>query len=805
MFDTLAHDVRFALRQLRHSPGFAAVAVLTLALGIAANTTVFSIVNGVLVRPLPFRDASRLVAVRAADAMRPGLSLNLSYPDYLDIRSGVRAFQDVAVWDWQPYNLRTGSTAYFVGGARVSGSFFSTLGIAPILGRSFRAQDDRDGAAPVILLSEELWKSRFGGDPGVVGSTVHLDGTAYTVIGVEPAGIGFPERTRLWVPLRTTTERSPRTARYLGGIARLAPGATPESAHGELGAVASRLARAYPDIHRGLSFQVVDLRQELLGDALTPLFILLLVAVGVLLLIVCSNLANLLLARGARRERELAVRGALGASRGRLVRQLLTESVVLGIGGGGLGWLMGRWGVTLVLRAIPIEIPAWIHLEPDVRILAFVTGVSVAAVLFFGLLPAILTTRRDMETALREASGRTTEAGRARLRSGLVVAQVALSLTLLVAAALVLRSVIKLASVDPGFDPQGRLVATTALAPAVYGSDSSRIGFYRELLRKVEAIPGVQEAGIVSRLPLRGSSNSYTFTADGQGTEEQRHNPAVLTNPVSPGYFRAAGISLLSGRAFTSMDDADATPVGIINRQMADRYWPDGDALGKRIKYGGPDSHMPWIQIVGVVQDVRHMGLDREPTIQLYQPYPQLPAGRLGVVLHTAGDPNALRPALTAALRDVDPDQAFYDMMTLRQVVEEAGWEWRFFSALFWVFGGLAAFLAALGLYGVLSFGVVSRRREFGIRLALGAGPGDVVSQVLRSGASLFAMGAMLGLAAGVVVNRLMASVLYSVAPLDVPTFGAVLALLAVVAAGAIWLPARRATRVDPMNVLRSE
>lgn len=805
MIDALRQDLRFALRQLRRSPGFTAVAVATLALGIAANTTVFSMVDAVLVRPLPFADPGRVVAVSSVDAARPGLTLNMSYPDYLDVRAGVKAFQDVAVWDWQPYNLRSGATASFVGGARVSGSFFSTLGVAPLLGRSFTADDDRAGAAPVLLLSEELWKSRFGARPDVVGSTVRLDGTAYTVIGVEPSGIGFPERTRLWVPLRTTPEHSPRTARYLGAIARLAPGATTESARHELGAVAANLARAYPDIHGGLGFQISGLRQELLGDGLTPLFVLLLGAVGVLLLIVCSNLANLLLARGARRERELAVRVALGASRGRLVRQLLTESVALGVGGAGLGWLLGQWGSTIVQRTIPVEIPAWIHLEPDLRVLAFVSAVSVAAVLLFGLVPAILTTRRNMGRALREASGRTTEAARARVRSGLVVAEVALSLTLLVGAGLVLRSVLALATVNPGFEPGGRLVATTALAPAVYGSDSSRIGFYHGLLRKARAIPGVREAGVVSRLPLRGSSNSYTFTADGQDQAEYRRNPPVLTNSVSPGYFRAAGISLLRGRAFEETDDADAAPVGIINREMADRYWPGGEALGKRIKYGEPDGHMPWIRIVGVVEDVRHKHLDRAPTIQLYRPYPQEPTSRLGIVLHATGDPNTLRPALTAALGAVDPDQAFYDMMTLDQVVSEAGWQWRFFSELFWIFGALAAFLAALGLYGVLSFGVVSRRRELGIRLALGAGPRDVERQVVWGGARLFAVGALLGLAAGVVLNRLMASALYGVSSLDLPTLGAVLALLAVVAAAAVWIPARRATRVDPLSVLRSE
>ncbi|HKK09082.1 MAG TPA: ADOP family duplicated permease, partial [Gemmatimonadota bacterium] len=632
--DALRQDLRFALRQLRRSPGFTAVAVATLALGIGANTTVFSMVDAVLVRPLPFADPGRLVAVQSTHATDPGRPLALSYPDFLDVRKSVDAFEDVAAWDWQPYNLSAGDRATFVGGARVSGSFFSTLGVEPIRGRSFRASDDRPGAAPVLLLSEELWRSRFGASPDVVGSTVRLDGTAYTVIGVEPAGLGLPDRTRLWVPLRTDAAASPRSARYLGAIARLAPGATPAAATAQLATLAARLEKAYPEMHAGRGFRIEDMRQQLLGRGLGSLFTLLLAAVGVLLLIVCANLANLLLVRGARRERELAVRGALGASGGRLVRQLLTESAVLAACGAALGWILGRWGLGLVLRAIPVETPAWIHVEPDLRVLGFVTAASVAAVLLFGLVPAILAARRGLEASLRAGSPRAGASGRGKLRSALVVMEVALSLALLVAAGLVLRSVLALATVDPGFESAGRLVATTALAPGTYGADSARIGFYRRLQDELARIPGVTGAGVVSRLPLRHSSNSYNFTAEGQDVAGHRHNPPILTNSVSPDYFRAAGIDLLRGRAFTERDGPDAPPVGIVDRETADRYWPDGDAVGKRIKYGAPDANTPWIRIVGVVQAVHHRGLDREPGLQLYRPYPQEPTSRLGVVLH---------------------------------------------------------------------------------------------------------------------------------------------------------------------------
>lgn len=803
--DTLIQDLRFALRQLRRSPGFTAVAVVTLALGIGANTTVFSMVNAVLVRPLPFEEPERLVSVEGTHPSRPGEGMNLSYPDYLDIREEAETLSDVAVWDWRPFNLRGGGGTLFAGGAQVTASYFRTLGVEPLRGRVFTVEEDRAGGPRVVLLSEELWRTQFGGDPDVVGTQVRLDGTPHTVVGVMPSGIGFPERVRLWVPLQMTVERSPRGNRWLGGIARLASGATAESASAELDALAARLEEAYPDTNTDAGLRARPLREELLGEGLAPLFVLLLGSVGVLLLIVCANLANLLLARGAERERELAVRGALGASRGRLVRQLVTESTLLGGAGAALGWFLGQGGIDLVLRSVPTEIPSWIRLEPDLRILVFVAGVSLLAVLFFGLVPAILTARRDLNAALREASSRGGGPGRGRLRSGLIVAEVALSLVLLVGAGLVLRSMLEIGRVDPGIETDGRIMATTSLAPTVYGADSARVRFEDGLLRELEASPGVRTAGVVSRAPLRGSSNAYTFTVEGQGETEQEENPFLLTNSISPDYFQAAGLSLIRGRGFTPRDDADAQPVGVVNRQMAGRYWPGEDPLGQRIKYGSPGGDGEWIRIVGVVEDVRHMNLEEAPRIQLYRPYRQQPTSRMSVVLHAEGDPDGLRPALAAALEAVDPDQAFYDMMTLDAVVEEAAWEWRFFSGLFWTFGGLAALLAALGLYGVLSYGVASRRREFGVRLALGAEPGDVMRQVMTGAARLFAIGAVLGLAVGALLNRIMSSVLYDVAALDLPTFGGVLLLLAAVAAVATWLPARRATRVDPVATLRAE
>lgn len=804
--DALRHDLRFAFRQLRRNPGFTAVAVVTLALGIGANTTVFSMVNAVLLRPFPFHEPERLVAVESTHPSRPGQGLALSYPDYLDIRQEVEALEQVALWDWHPFNLRASGNAVFAGGARVTATFFETLGADPLVGRIFAPEEDRVGGSDVVLLSEGLWEDEFGRDPQVVGRSVVLDGARHVVIGVMPNEVGFPERVRLWVPLQVDATRSPRGNRWLAGIGRLASGGSMASARAELRALATRLEEAYPETNGDRGLRVVELREELLGEELTPLFLLLFGAVGVLLLIVCANLASLLLARGAGRERELAVRSAMGASRWRIAGQLLTESAVLAAGGAVLGWALGRWGIILVIRAVPTEIPAWIRLEPDLRVLGFVAAASVLAVLLFGLAPALLSARKDVESALRDSSARTgASRGRSRLRSGLVVGEVALSLTLLVGAGLVLRSLLSLASVDPGFATEDRLMGTTSLAAAVYPDDSSRIAFYRRLQAELEALPVVRSSGLVSRFPLRGSSNANNFTVEGQTDEEYEENPFVLVNSVDPGYFRTMGIPLLRGRGVRPTDDGDSPPVVVVNRKLARHYWPDADPVGQRLNFGRPDDPGQWRRVVGVVGNVHHHGLDRPPRIQLYLPYLQSPTSRMSVVVEGGSDRAALAGSLRSALRSADPNQAAYDVMSLDAVVAEASWEWRFFSGLFWLFGGLAAFLACVGLYGVLSYLVARRGREIGVRLAMGAAPVDVIRMVVGDGGRLFALGAALGLAGGVLLNRTMTSFLYQVKPVELPTYAGVLVLLALVAALATYLPARRAAAVDPATVLREE
>jgi putative ABC transport system permease protein len=805
--DTLIQDLRFALRALAKRPGFTAVVVITLGLGIGANTAIFSMVNGVLLRPFPYHEPDRIVAVGATHPNEPGRTLNLSFPDYEVVRDEVGSLGAVAVWDWEPFNLRGDESALFVGGERVSGEYFAVVGIDPILGRTFRPEDDRPGAEPVIVLSETLWRNELGADPEALGRTVRLDGTAHTVIGVAPDHAARVERVRLWVPLAQDAERSPRGIHYLQGIGRLAPGATIGQAQAELNQLATRLAEAYPETNRDRGLAARPLRASA-AEQERPLLLLLLAAVGLVLLIACANVANLLLARTADRRYELGIRGAVGASRGRLVRQILTESALLGGLGAGVGLLVGLGSFEAVMTWIPVEIPAWIQFEPDLRVFAFAAAAGVAATALFGLPVALHASHADIQRTLkRTTTGTTGGRGPARLRSGLVVAEIALSLALLVAAGSTIRSLVALAQVDPGFQSSDRVVATLTLPAASYGDDESRRSFVRDLEREVGAVPGVASVGVVSRFPLRGSSNQRSFTIEGQTTEDHQRNPYVLTNSVGPSYFATVGIGVRSGRGFTSADGADAPAVAVVNRTMAERYWPEGDPVGQRLKFGPPEGAGGWIEVVGVVPDVRHLALEQSSSIQLYVPFAQEPSSRVSVVAHAAG-PEAARnvvDGIRTAVQRIDPDLAPYDVMAVDDVVAEAMWVWLFISRLFRIFAGLALTLAAVGIYGVVAFAVVRRAPEIGIRVALGARRREAVGLIARQGLRLVLVGVAVGVPLALGVGQLLSSVLYGVNAFDPVSLLVVTALLAAVALAACWLPARRAARVDPMITLRAE
>lgn len=803
-------DLRHGTRSLLRSPGFSLVAVLTLALGIAGTTVVFSMVNAVLLRPYPYPNADRVVAVVATHQNRPAVRDNLSYPDFLDIQSRVPGLKAVAVWDWQPYNVRgSGQSSSFVGGGQVTADFFNVLGLKPLLGRTFRPEEDRPGGPPVVILSEGLWREQFGADPDILGRTLVVDAVPRTIIGVMPRGVALPERARLWVPIALTPERSPRGQHWLGGIARLDDGVSLDQVQTQLATLGERLEQEHPETNRDRSLAVVPLREVRTSSGTRQLLLLLLGAVGFVLVIACANIASLLLARGTARSRELAVRAALGAGRARLVRQLVTESAVLGLAGCIAGYVLGRWGLDAIVSLIPVQLPAWIQFGTDPRIVAFTIGVSLASVILFGLPPALQATRGDLETALREGGLRATGARRQqRVRAGVVIGEVALSLMLLVGAALMIRSFLRLTAVEPGFETANRIMATTALAPTTYSDQEARRQFVHGVTDRVSALPGVTDMAVISRFPLRGSSNRIGVSAEGQTHEEYENNAPALTNAVTPGYFRTMGIPILGGRDFEAADNADAPSVAIINDEMARRLWPDESAIGKRIRFGPPegmDGMGGWMEVVGVVGSVRHYGLEDRPGPQLYLPYDQSPTLRLSLVVHAASHPTSLFGAVQRSVQAVDPNQALYDAMTLDEVVSESVWQPRFFSILFWIFAGIAAVLATVGLYGLISGVVAQRRREIGVRIALGANREDVLGLVVRQGLVLVGSGLVLGLLLGVGIGQVMARALFEVSPTDPLTLIGVSVLLGTVGMAASFLPARRATRVDPMTALRSE
>jgi putative ABC transport system permease protein len=798
----LIQDLKFALRSHLRNPGLAAVAILTLGIGVGAVTLVFGMVNSVLLKPYPFADAQRIYFVNNSDVERPGVPLPLSYPDFHDVREAVTSLEAIAVYDWEPFNLRREDETLWVEAGQVSAGFFHVLGVEPVLGRTFRPEDDRPGSDPTAIVSDGLWRSELGGDSTIVGKSIVLDGEPYTVIGVVPAATAYPSGARLWVPLRGDPNRWPRDQHWLGTLARLKSDVTPERARAELTAIARRLEEQHPDTNEGRSLILTELRTVLVGDA-GALFLTLLGAVGFLLLIVCANVANLLLARATGREREMGVRAALGASRTRLTRQLLTESGLLAAGGCGLGIALAFIGTRGVLALLPGELPSWIDASLDWRALAFAAAASAGSAFLFGLAPALQAAGTDVNRSLKEGAGFSSSGSdRGRLRSMLVVGELALSLTLLVGAGLMIRSFVRLSKVDPGFEANARLVGTMQLTTERFGDRDQRRRFAVSLVERLESLPGVESAGLINRFPMLGSSNSVSFFIEGESPESYKTHPPALLASASPGYFRTMGIPLLQGRAFRGSDAGDAPSVVIINDAMARRMWPEGDALGKRISWEYPAEYA---EIIGIVGSIRHFSLDQRNGLQMYTPYAQSPSGRLSLVVQATGDPGGLVTTVRREIRALEPNQALSEVRMLDGIVAESIWEPRFFTQLFWLSGGIAVVLAIVGVYGVISYSVSRRSREIGIRLALGARAGDVVWQVVRQASALILSGLGLGILAALALSRVLQSALYEISALDPLTFFSVPLALAAVALLAAYIPARRASRVDAVDALRVE
>jgi putative ABC transport system permease protein len=805
---TLTQDLRYALRALRQNPAFTAIAVLTLALGIGGVTAIFSVVNAVLLSRPPFADPDRLLVLTETNPQAGTMSV--AWPNFEDWRRQSRSFAGLAAYQQDGFNVTLGDGPVRLAGARVSANLFPLLGIRPALGRTFTEEEDRPGAERAVLLTYGAWRGRFGGDPAILGRSLKLDGLPYTVVGVLPPDFRFlPPAEDLFVPAGLSADDPAWTRRgnHNGHlvVGRLRPGVSAAVAAAEMSAIARGLEARYPVSNSGVRVHLEALEKTRVGDVRSPLAVLL-AAVLLVLAIACANVANLLLAAGAARRRELAIRSAIGADRRRIVRQLLTESVVLSVGGGALGVALAIWGVGPLAALAPADISGLGHVRVDGAVLAFALGVSVLTGLVFGLAPALQTSDPDLQSALK-LEGRSATPGRSRqrLRAGLLVAEVALALMLLAGAGLMVRTMLRLRAVDPGFDPSGVLALTVVLPETRYATPEGRKQFFDGALERMRALPGVRSAEAAFCPPLGGGCWGSVYLIEGRPTPAQADIPSAAFNIVTPGYFEAMGIPLREGRAFDEADRTYDPPVIVVNEAMARLYWPQESALGKRIKQGFPEDDAPYREIVGVVADVPQEGLDVAAHPEVYEPYAQHRISAMTLMVSASGEPERLARTAAAQIGAIDPDQPVQDVQPLSRYVADSVARRRFYAELLGGFAGLALFLAAIGVAGVVSYGVAQRRGEIGIRLALGAERRDVLVLILGQGMRLVLTGEAVGLLGALGLTRVLANLLFGVGATDAATFAGVSALLAAVALVACWLPARRAVHADPLAALRSE
>ncbi|MGH9811728.1 MAG: ABC transporter permease [Candidatus Acidiferrales bacterium] len=802
--ETLWQDLRYAARQLLRSPGFTAVAVLTLALGIGANTAIFSVVNSVLLNPLPFPESEKLVLVwQRSEQFRV---MMVSYPDFLDYRERNRVFEEMALYNRYQNRTLTGvGEPQRLSAAVVTSGVFRVLRVQPAMGRPFLPEEDQRGAAKVALLSHEQWQRNFGGARDVVGQVIRLDGEPFTVIGVLPPNLQFLQGIDLWLPMGTfVSDNLLDRSNHVGmvGIARLKAGVSVEQARAEMDGIANALGAQYPDSNTGVGVAVNQLYEVRVGDT-RPALLLLLGAVGFVLLIACANVANLLLARTAMRQRENAIRAAMGAGRVRLARLWLMESLLLATIGGALGWLASVWTVDLIRVWAANQIPRAAEIRLDERVLLYTLLASALTGLLVGLVPALHSTRTNLSSALKEA-GRSQSVGRGRSRlSGLlVIAEVALSFTLLIGAGLLLWSFYSIQNVRPGFEARNLLTARLSLSENQYPGSASLTQFSRELLDRAQSLPGVDAVGLTGNLPFSQDGWQFDIQVEGQPPPEPGKAPFVEVSVISPDYFRAMGIPLKSGRSFTEQDTGEPAVV-IVSDSFARRFFPEANPLGGRIANPGPV--LRWATIIGVVGDTYRNSLDVRSRPEIYLPFPQETTRRISVVVRTTTDPSSLVPALRRQLQAIDPNQPLYGVQTMEQRVAASLGERRFSMTLLGGFAALAFLLAVIGLYSVISYSVSQRTREIGIRMALGANRSSVLRLVLRQGLSLTVVGTVMGVGGALYLTRFAANMLYGIKPTEPIVFVAVAVLLAGVALLACWVPARRAARVDPMVALRYE
>ena len=807
--EKLLQDLRYSIRMLVKNPGYTAVALLTLALGIGANSAIFSVVNGVLLRPLSFNDPDSLALIRATNREKGIATHHVSHLDALDWKAQSQSFDDIALMAYWTFNLTEVEEPEHIQGALATPNLFQMLGKQPMLGRAFMSEEAQPGKDNVVILGYGLWQRRFGADKNVIGQKLTLNGVVSTVIGVAGADFGYPYNdVDIWAPF--VGEQEQRGSRWLLALGRLKAGVTPKQAQADLDTIASRLELAYPDTNAGWGVNLISLHEQITRD-IRPALLVLLGAVGLVLLIACANVATLTLARATSRRKEIAVRTAMGATRQRIIRQLLTESIILSLLGGMLGILASFWVIDSLVALAPDNIPRLSEVSVDWLVLGFTLAVSLLTGALCGLAPALLSSSIDVHSTLKEESGAVGGVSRHRLRGLLVVSEVSLSLVLLVGAGLLIQSFLRVQRIDAGFNPENLLTMQLMLTGPGYGASARRQTFVDETLSRIEALPGVKSASAISTLPIGGTSGrvNLSFVAEGRQVREGQ-DPNAYYRSVSPGYFQTMGIALAAGRHFTDHDNETAPRVAIINQRMAHRIWPDQDPIGKRVRWSdGPWSggEPQWMTIVGVVADVKQYGLETEEELAIYVPYAQkTTAWRwLSLVVRTNAEPTSLARAVTGEIHLVDRNLPVYLVQPMEQIVSESLGARRFNTLLLGILAAIALTLAALGIYSVISYSVSQRTREIGIRTALGAQKGDILRLVLRQGLGLTLVGVAGGLIVSVALTRLLSSLLYGVSATDALTFTSVAVMLMIVALLACYIPARRATKVDPMVALRNQ
>ena len=822
----MLNEIKIAVRGLLKTPAFTAIALATIALAIGANTAVFSLINGLLVKPLPYSDPAKLVLLWEKFTAQGLERIPVSPPEFVDFEKQAQSYSRIAIFDYRSFNMSEGNVPERISGAVVSPALFPLLGVEPIAGRTFSEEEQGEGHDDLIVISERLWKRRFNSDPALVGKPLLLNGRKYIVIGVMPASFEFPiplfnvrggqfaERVDIWKPVAfTPLEMQARYSRSYGIIARLRPDVTPEKAQAELNTITTNWTRIHPDLYRasqGFGAKVYPLHDQVVGGMRKGLLILLGAVTGVLL-IACANLATMLLARASARERELAIRVALGAGPWRLLRQMLTESVLLAIGGAVAGVMLSIWGLDLLAKIGARTVPRLAEANVDVAVLLVTAVVAVVTGILFGLVPALASVKPELTDALNEGGrGATAGTRRNRIRNSLVAAEIALALVLLIGAGLLMKSYVRVQSVSPGFNPRNVLTMEIALSDIKYPAQSSpeyrggesMLRFWNEAVRRIRQLPGVEAAGGTTILPLSGWNSDWSFDIEGRKMGSKDPGPDEELRDITPDYFRVIQTPLLRGRFFTEHDDATAPLVTIINEAMAKKYWPNEEALGKRITFDDPRKDPKWVTIVGVVGSVRHRALDVDPQPEYYRPVAQRPQRQLILVVRSAQDPRSLASAVRHEIQAVDPDQPIASVRTLEAVASESIAPRRISVVLLGAFSGIALLLAGVGIYGVISYLVVQRTHEICVRMALGAQRRDVLRLVVGHALKLVAIGTVIGLVLALLSTRTLSALLYNVGAFDATTVVFVTITLAAVALLASYIPALRATRADPMIAL---